>query len=104
MEKLCNFAHIQINNFLFEMGIIYVVNQKLSMIIDKNKLNELCLYKGQQVETKIQDLTNDQSPDFESDLYKVVYSISQKVNNKFYYYYILYCKKCGSLKKICKND
>lgn len=69
-----------------------------------NDIEKLCLYKGKEVETKIEDVDYQSNKEFQSDFYNVIKSISQKVNGKYIYFYIVECKKCGSLKKIYRSD
>lgn len=74
------------------------------MIIDQNELNKLYLCKGQQVQTKIEDISECSISDYESDNYRIIQKLTQKVDNKYYYLCIIQCKKCGTLKKIYFSD
>lgn len=73
------------------------------MIINEERLKELCLFKGQMVDSKIEDIDL-QDPKFTSENYQVIKKLTQKVNEQYYYFYIVQCKKCGELKKIYASD
>ena len=69
---------------------------------DINKINELCLFKGQQVNYKLED--PDLNSQLEKDNYVILKKLTQYVNNKYYYYLLIKCKNCGEIKKINKSD
>lgn len=69
-----------------------------------NDIEKLCLYKGEKVEYKIEDIDYQSNKEFQSDFYIVIKSLIQKVNGKYFYFYIIKCKKCGALKKVYKSD
>ena len=48
---------------------------------DINKINELCLFKGQQVNYKLED--PDLNSQLEKDNYVVLKKLTQYVNNKY---------------------
>jgi len=70
------------------------------MDVNLQKIDNLYLFRGQVVPTVEKDIN-----DLESEDYKVIKKIIQQPTPKSYrYYYIVQCKHCGKLKKICSSD
>lgn len=74
------------------------------MIINQSQLQNLHLFKGNIVPTKIETIDWTSNSQYESDNYVVVEKLRQKSGKTYHYYYIIMCKCCGELKKIQSSD
>lgn len=69
----------------------------------EERINQLLLYKGQTVTTTVEDVDVTASEN-NSEYYRVIKKVNQKVNDHYFYFVIIECKYCGELKKIYSSD